>query len=399
MKTKRLSFLARAAMTLLLAVLTAATAWAWSGSGTQAAPYQIASTTDLNQLAADVNSGTTYSDKYFVLTANIAYDPNVLTIDNNNDGTNDSNYEPIEGYFGSGKNRYFKGHFDGANHVISGIRIYRSGTADPDYRQGLFGQINGNKAEVKNIILADARITGYSFSGGIVGDLYGGTVENCHVLDDVTINAVQNSTSNIGGIAGCTRATVTGCTSAATLTIADGLSSCMNYGGIVGYSYNLGTVKDCLYLGTTIPSGAISVGAIVGNNDGGTVTNCYYTDTDIKGKNYYTSTLANDKCAVGNGSKTNCGLAHTITLSNGATLGGTATAHGSLTAYGDFALAYNDGTSTTIYSTAGNTVTLGDAPEGGIFGGYTATNGGTIIGNDTDGFIFDPDAPLTEDDV
>jgi len=381
----------RAAMTLLVTMLTAATAWAQTtqfptasgGSGTSEDPYKISSTDDLDKLATDVNGGNDYSGKYFKLGADITYDHNT---DWDNASSTENNYKPIGGYFGSGKNRYFKGHFDGANHVISGIRIYRNGTADPDYRQGLFGQINGNKAEVKNIILADARITGNSFSGGIVGDLYGGTVENCHVLDDVTINAVQNSTSDIGGIAGCTRATVTGCTSAATLTIADGLSSCMNYGGIVGY--NLGTVKDCLYLGTTIPSGANSVGAIVGGNDGSTVTNCYYTDTAIKGKNYYASTLANDKCAVGDGSKTNCGLAHTITLSNGATLGGTATAHGSLTAYGDFALAYNDGTSTTIYSTAGNTVTLGDAPEGGIFGGYTATNGGTIIGNDTDGYTL-----------
>ena len=380
-------------MTLLVTMLTASTAWAQTtqfptasgGSGTSEDPYKISSTDDLDKLATDVNGGNDYSGKYFELTADITYDHNT---DWDNASSTENNYKPIGGYFGSGNNRYFKGHFDGANHVISGIRIYRSGTADPDYRQGLFGQINGNKAEVKNIILADARITGYSFSGGIVGDLYGGTVENCHVLDDVTINAVQNSTSDIGGIAGCTRATVTGCTSAATLTIADGLSSCMTYGGIVGYNLGTGTVKDCLYLGTTIPSGAVSVGAIVGDNDGGTVTNCYYTDTAIKGKNYYASTLANDKCAVGNGSKTNCGLAHTITLSNGATLGGTATAHGSLTAYGDFALAYNYGTSTTIYSTAGNTVTLGDAPEGVIFGGYTATNGGTIIGNDTDGYTL-----------
>ena len=357
----------------------------WSGSGNDADdPFIIEYPSQLDLLAQRVNDGISdYSGKYFKLGADITYDHNT---DWDNASSTENNYKPIGGYFGSGKDRYFKGHFDGANHVISGIRIYRSSTADPDYNQGLFGQINGNKAEVKNIILADARITGYSFSGGIIGNLNGGTVENCHVLDDVTINAVQNSTCNIGGIAGYNGGTVTGCTSAASLTIADGLSSCMNYGGIVGY--NLATVKDCLYLGTTIPSGANSVGAIVGENDGGTVTNSYYTDTAINGKKSSGVTLANDKCAVGNGSKTNCGLAHTITLSNGTTLGGTATAHGSLTAYGDFALAYNDGTSTTIYSTAGNTVTLGDAPEGGIFGGYTATNGGTISGNDTDGYTL-----------
>ena len=138
-------------------------------------PYQIKNASDLDQLAANVNSGkgddgnydedaaSGYSSKYFVLTANIEYDPNILTIDNDNNGTMDSNYTPIGGA------RNFRGHFDGKGYTVSGIRIYRGGTDSGDNNQGLFGYIEGSTAEVKNVILADARITGNNTTGGIVG--------------------------------------------------------------------------------------------------------------------------------------------------------------------------------------------------------------------------------------
>ncbi len=154
----------RAAMLLLAVMLTmtAQTAWADSafsgGSGSKGDPYQIASTTDLNQLATDVNGGNDYNDKYFVLTQDITYA--------HGDSDTESNYKAIGGYDGT-NNRYFRGTFDGANHTVSGIRIYKDGTGDYGY-QGLFGQID-SPAEVKSVILADARITGYDKTGAIVG--------------------------------------------------------------------------------------------------------------------------------------------------------------------------------------------------------------------------------------
>ena len=131
----------RAAM-LLLAVLltmTAQTAWADSafsgGSGSKADPYKIASTADLNQLATDVNGGNNYYGKYFVLTQDITYDHTGL-------GDTESNYEAI----GGGRDHYFRGTFDGANHTVSGIRIYKGSKAGYDESQGLFGRI-GSPAE------------------------------------------------------------------------------------------------------------------------------------------------------------------------------------------------------------------------------------------------------------
>ena len=234
----------------------------WSGTGTEGDPYMIYNKDQLDLLAQCVNGGIIYcSDEsypdgyFFKLGADIEYDPNVLTIDNDGDGNGDSNYTPI-GYYDlifddQGIRTIpvmfpFAGHFDGANHVVSGIRIYKGGTKPAtDYCQGLFGVIGIDPefgtAEVKNVILADAHITGYDYASGIVGMSYFGTVSNCHVLSDVTIDAVKSDANYQGGIMGSNSAgSVTGCTSAATITI--------NPGCIVGE--NGGTFSDCLYLGT-----------------------------------------------------------------------------------------------------------------------------------------------------
>jgi len=82
----------RAARTLLLMVaitLTALTAGAQEpttqfpttsgGAGTAESPYLITSIDDLNKLAADVNSGTNYSGKYFRLENDLNY--SVVAVD------------------------------------------------------------------------------------------------------------------------------------------------------------------------------------------------------------------------------------------------------------------------------------------------------------------------------
>ena len=119
-KTKALmptSFLARAAMMLLVMVLTTTT-WAQStfsgGSGTSKDPYKISSTADLDQLATAVNGGNNYKDKYFVMTADIKYNPNAPTIDYDSNGVYESNFTPI-----GGLNKGFFGTFDGQGYSSS----------------------------------------------------------------------------------------------------------------------------------------------------------------------------------------------------------------------------------------------------------------------------------------
>ena len=218
--------------------------WADVTTGdTEDTAYMIYNKGQLDMLAQRVNGGTSYSGKYFKLGADITYNYSGL-------GETESNYTRI------GTSNYsFSGHFDGQNHVISGIRINGSGNC-----RGLFGYINGDGAEVKNVILADAVIKGNVGVGSIVGYISGGgKVTNCHVLSDVTIEGNQS------------------------------------VGGIVGI--NEGTVSDCLYLGTIL-EGNTDVGAIAGRNIS-TVKNCYYTDTAISGKDKNGNALDNAASAVG----------------------------------------------------------------------------------------------------
>ena len=363
--------------------------WATQSTGTAADPYLIYNKDQLDLLAHRVNgthgeSANDYSGKHFRLGADITY--------THGDSDTDSNYEAIGYYYGYDNHRNFRGTFDGDGHTVSGIRIYKGGTAYADRFQGLFGRI-GNGAEVKNVILADARITGYNSTGAIVGyNDTGGIVTDCHALADVTVHAVQSNVCYHGGIAGFNdEGTVTRCTSAAALTTAG--SNSRYFGGIAGYS-SYGTVTDCIYLGTTL-EGASYVGAIVGSNYGtGTVETSYFTNTAIQGKDDSGNTLGNAASAVSynnGGTIANSGLAHTVTLGESVTLGDTPTGEGRVKAYGDYALSYSDGTETTLYSTAGSTIALAYS---GTPAGYTVTY--TVNGEAISGSIFTmPDEDVT----
>ena len=213
--------------------------------------YIIYNKDQLDLLAQRVNNGTGdddaangYSGKYFVLGANIEYSH---TTDWNDENSIENNYTAIGGI-----GHYFKGHFDGQGHTISGIRIYNSS----DGYQGLFGRTEG--ATIQGITLADVRITGLSFIGDIVGR-NDGTVSNCNVAADVYIDAG----SFVGGIVGANFGTVSNCTSAATLTAISG----QYLGGIVGW--NTGTVNDCTSAATLTAISGQYCGGIVGENNSG----------------------------------------------------------------------------------------------------------------------------------
>ena len=241
--------------------------------------YIISTTTGLNLLASQVNSGTDYSNTYFQLGADITY---AYTSDWNDKKSTENNYTTI----GTDYDHPFKGYFDGQNHVISGIRVYKNSMF-----QGLFGYIcesDDYEPKVENVILADTRIFGYNsnhvYVGGIVGYNYAGLVKNCHALSHVLVYTTQGHSAELGGIIGGNDGIVTRCTSAARIEIKNNVND-NNSGGIVGYN-SYGPVSDCLYLGTTVV-GKIC-GAIVGKNVSeaynstgeiyGTVSNCYSTN-------------------------------------------------------------------------------------------------------------------------
>jgi len=233
--------------------------------------YEIKSTDNLNDLAVYVNGIGTYSTgesehenhtcmgQSFKMTADIAYG---YTTKWDNINAQESNFVVI----GNGSQK-FCGTFDGDGHTISGIRIYTS-----NRRQGLFSLIDNN-AKVCGIILTDTRISSYIRSGGIVGEIKQGYVEDCHVTSTVSICAKNNNSSYFGGIAGIVSngSVVTHCTSSATL-VANDNSRC--FGAIAGVNY--GTISDNLAIGATIPAVLDNKqGAIVGANEG-TLERNYY---------------------------------------------------------------------------------------------------------------------------
>ena len=288
--------------------------------GTAAHPYLIATTIDLDSLAARVGRGTTYSGTSFLQTADIAYD-----------GTT-NNYTPVGNTTNS-----FAGTYDGDGHTISGINISSSNND-----VGLFGRLSTG-ATVQNLTLASSTLTAHFNVGGIVGYNNGGTVQDCRVESTVTINANNSVAYYHGGVVGNNRSgTIEGCLCAATVSRSV-YSTCHYYGGITGY-HNGGTIRDCLFTGPAPISDQSTKGSIAGNkHNSATLTNNYYTVSTLGG------VYGNDD----DGAR----QARTVTLGADVALAVSPTSysHSGLTAIGTTALRLSDGT---IYSGATQTLTL-----------------------------------------
>ena len=245
--------------------------------------YLITCLDDLRGLAGYVNGGGSTQSKTFLQVTDLSFPHN----DNwNNANSTENNFTAIGT---TSSNKPFRGTFDGQGHTISGIRIYKGDTSN----QGLFGYVGGGGI-VKHINLADARITGLSGTGGIVGTNNNATIEECTVATTVCIHTVQNS-YNHGGIVGKNEnGSVCRCISRATLTVKNGLTDCLRYGGIVGSitGYN-SLITDCIADGVVIPD-VNGRGAIVGDNNNGTLTRNYYLNCTVAGateSDIYTITL------------------------------------------------------------------------------------------------------------
>ena len=188
-----------------------------------------------------------YEGKYFKLGNDITYSHET---DWNDVTSTENNYEAIGG---NGHAGCFRGDFDGNNKTISGIRIYGG------YSQGLFGETDLG-ANIHDLTLADVRITGEYKIGGIVSNNRAGTITRCHVLNTVAIHLVVDHANNVGGIVGYNGdnlddgavGTVSHCTSAATITIADGVTGCQYYGAIAGFNDRDGTLQRNYYANCTV---------------------------------------------------------------------------------------------------------------------------------------------------
>lgn len=83
----------------------------------------------------------------------------------------------------------FIGTFEGNNHRISGVYVNIDGN---------FGGIFGNSNTIKNLTIKDSYIQATNASGGIVGALRTGTIENCHNINTI----VEIEAASVGGVVG-----------------------------------------------------------------------------------------------------------------------------------------------------------------------------------------------------
>lgn len=239
----------------------------------------------------------------------------------------------------------------------------------PCWYQGLFG-FASRYAKIHDLTLADIRITGHNYVGGIVGNNYS-DITNCHVTPTVAIHAVQADASSHGGIVGYGQyGNIYYSTSGATLTTADATQS-SSYGAIVGHNQN-GYVKHCIAIGATVPAAKDNTyGAVCGDS---------YKFGDypisIEANYYINCTVAGTANATGvgiNGANLTTGTtkrivpAYAITTGNAENFSiafdeGTVSAGGGFTFY-DAGFKYDD----VLYAAAGQTVS-GSAYHGGLVG-------------------------------
>lgn len=227
--------------------------------------YMITYKGEMALLAHKVNTGTTFAGKTFVLAKDIIYNGE------------SNNYTPI----GVNDQKCFAGTFDGQGHTISGVNLENNG------RQALFATIGGD-ATIKNITLDNSSInnTSKAIAAGIVGRIAdGGTIENCHVTENVTITGM----GFVGGIVGNTdkgRITIAGCTCAASITNngsgypTGGIAAYLGFDGVNGTTNVV--VKDCLYYGNTLTGTEQETGAIAGKYITSNISSVSFSD------NFYT---------------------------------------------------------------------------------------------------------------
>ena len=197
MNQKRHSFLARATMTLLLAVLTSTWVWAdeLSGSGTPEDPYIINSTDDWNLYVANLAAnGNHYGGKSISLTNDIeisamagkkeSYHGNCSFYGNNHTLTVKlENTDPeVEGV---APFRYFKGR-------IYDLYVKGTVTSAGNYAGGMVG-FTFNGSQFKNCVVTTAITTSAQYAGGIIGNIAGDSNPNVTFNECVFAGSITNT--------------------------------------------------------------------------------------------------------------------------------------------------------------------------------------------------------------
>lgn len=241
----------------------------FDGSGTESAPYQIAEVGDLLFLS---KNHVNLWDKHFIQTADIIFNDDETQVDWDGDGIleHEVNGEDVYGFSPIGSsNDKFSGIYNAQGFSIVNLFINSVNRGST----GLFGTTE--TAEIKNLMLSNCDITGWTDVGGIVGIARASLVTNC------SITGSFKGYGRIGSIAGNSSSTIFNCFASGNI-IYTGWNDeeeddfPYNFGGLVGW--NEGKVShsfsNCYILGNYDNGGLIGFNA-------GKVTNCYATGSVI----------------------------------------------------------------------------------------------------------------------
>jgi len=303
------------------------TPYSFSGSGTDAAPYHIATPLDLGAIWQ-------YPDASYTL---------------------DNDIDLIGVTFNTAVVPWFAGAINGNGHEISHLTIENAGCY-----LGLIGKIyNGS---VTNLAMEDAYIDCSSWHvGSICGwNLYG-NIARCH-----STNSIYGS-SYVGGLCGRNDGNISGCYSN---DIVNGNSY---IGGLCGIN-SVGSIANCH--STSTVGGDSNIGGLCGCNGNGSITDCYSTGM-VAGFTSSTGGLCGDNSY---GSITSCHSASTVD--------GTSDNTGGFCGYNDhgsIADCYSTGEVNGIYKVGGF---CGDSWGGNITSCYSTGNV-NAYGENTGGFCGD----------
>ena len=152
----------------------------------------------------------------------------------------------------------FSGTFDGNDKTISGLYIVNTA----ETFAGMFEQNNGT---IRNLTLADVSVISSATNVGGIAGYSSGSISGCSVSGSIKPDDDYDSTNYRGGIAGGNAGIIENCSCSATIT---GTS---NYcGGIV--ASNRKTVTNCTFSGTV--NGEDVGGIAADNQDYGIITDC-----------------------------------------------------------------------------------------------------------------------------
>lgn len=184
MKLRLIVLISFLSLNCIAALSQIADSWA-GGSGTKDDPYKISDISQLRKLANDCNNGESFKNKYFILVNDIVDNHNVL----NEDGELSDKYlnSPLWTPIGKSKKTPFRGHFDGNNHVISGIVGCNDITDSEGWFVSLFERLENGS--ISNLRIKDC------YWRSIVGSCISSNIDNCVNYATCIVGIVSEATS------------------------------------------------------------------------------------------------------------------------------------------------------------------------------------------------------------